>query len=125
MQAFCEYTKALENLESSVGRQNPLYIIGSHKIANFLCQRGEFEKACDRYEFCLDELSKLYGVSNPATNMAQNNLGIALINVNKKTRGLQLLHASLVYRERRYGGCHKFTRRARVNYEQASVLSED
>lgn len=122
MQAFCEYTKALENLESSVGRQNPLYIIGSHKMANFLCQRGEFEKACGRYEFCLEELSKLYGKFNPATNIAQNNLGIALINVNKKARGLELLHGSLVYRERRYGSWHKFTRRARVNYEQASVL---
>ncbi|KAF8251353.1 hypothetical protein K440DRAFT_658774 [Wilcoxina mikolae CBS 423.85] len=96
MQAFCEYSGALKNLESSVGRKNPLYIIGSHKMANFLCQCGRYEEARKLYEFCLVELSRLYGESNPATKMTENNLGIALINVSdrEKVRGLELLYGS-------------------------------
>jgi tetratricopeptide (TPR) repeat protein len=119
MQAFCEYSEALENLESSVGRQNPLYVIGSHKMANFLCQCGRYEEACKLYEFCLVRLRKLYGESNPATKMTENNLGIALININEKVRGLQFLCGSLVYREHCYGNLHKLTRRAKMNYEAA------
>jgi tetratricopeptide (TPR) repeat protein len=124
IQAYREYRAALEIFELSVGRQNPLYIIGFHKMANFLCQVGSYKEACDHYEFCLAEFTKLYGESNPTTKMVENNLGIALLKVNERARGLQYLHSSLIYRQNHYGDTHKFTRRAKVNHDAACLLSK-
>ena len=126
MQAMHEYYTALKNLEHSVGHQNPLYIIGSYKWANFLCRLGRYGEARGQYESCLNELTKLYGESNQTTMMVENNLGIVLVRTNEQERGMQLLRASLAYREKRYGGTHKLTKRARLNYGIAcSLLDEE